>query len=179
MSLLKRLRTNQIIALILFLFSCLYLFQAFQIPQYALPRPVDSDLFPKLLGFSMLVLSVALFFERDKTDEKDEEQASESSRGEAGSGDDTESESTPAEPFWSRPGTQVVVTASAVGLYILLLEVVGFVLTTLVFIFGMTLFYGYRRHLINGIVAATVSFGFYFILTRGLGVYLPPGLLPF
>lgn len=168
MEILKALRTNQVIAIILFVFSIAYLVVAFQIPDYALPRPVDSDLFPKVLGFLMMILSVGLFFERDQVDEREQLRAKEEEKVEE-----------QKLPFWSRPNVQIVVTVVAVGAYILLLERAGFVLTTLAFVFGMTWFYGYRRHGVNLAVAGVMGFGFYFILTRGLGVYLPPGLLPF
>ncbi|PTL37980.1 tripartite tricarboxylate transporter TctB family protein [Alkalicoccus saliphilus] len=161
MKLTRKLRPNQTIAIILFLFSCFYLYVAFQIPVYALPRPIDSDLFPQILGGLMLLLSIGLFFEKDaETDVAEQEKTKEH------------------ESFWARPNTQIVVTALVIGAYILLLERAGFVLTTFVFIFGMTRYYGYKNYVTNLIVAIVVSVGFYILLTRGLGVYLPPGLLP-
>ena len=156
-------RANQLIAIVLFLFSLFYLIFAFQIPQYALPRPVDSDLFPKLLGLLMFLLSIALYFERDESKVKDE----------------SEEEETSNDAFWSKPETQIVVTALSIAMFIFLLERAGFVLTTFMFIFGLTWFYGYKRFLNITIVAVSISLGFYFLLTRGLGVYLPPGILPF
>ncbi|SDN79559.1 tripartite tricarboxylate transporter TctB family protein [Alkalicoccus daliensis] len=159
----SKLKPNQTISIILFLFSCFYLFLAFQIPDYALPRPVDSDLFPKILGSFMMLLSIGLFFEKDAANEKEESEQEKEEK---------------SLPFWARSNTQIVVTAIAIGAYIFLLERAGFVLTTFIFIFGMTRFYGYKHYVSNLIVALFVSIGFYVLLTRGLGVYLPPGLLP-
>ncbi|MFC5713120.1 tripartite tricarboxylate transporter TctB family protein [Thalassorhabdus alkalitolerans] len=187
----KTLRANQVIAIILFILSIGYTFYAFQIPIYPIPRPVDADLFPKVLGFTMLFLSVLLFFEKDKGDIPQEETEDETQEtkdlgkdGEDSVSDKTEENvTTPtqdqSESWWMHPKVQVVVTITGVLLYIFLLELAGFVLTTMLFIFLMTLYYGYRKHLINFIVAISVSIGFYFILTRALGVFLPPGFLPF
>ncbi|WP_158282270.1 tripartite tricarboxylate transporter TctB family protein [Salipaludibacillus keqinensis] len=175
MDTLKRFRPNQIISVILFLFSIFYIVLAYQIPGYALPRPVDADLFPKVLGFSMVILSIALFFERDRPVDKESESETEDHL----SHETEEKEEKRRETFWEKAETQIVVTAVAIAAYIFLLERAGFVLTTLVFVYGMTWFYGYKGHLANIIVASIIGFGFYFLLTRGLGVYLPPGLLPF
>ncbi|SES07159.1 tripartite tricarboxylate transporter TctB family protein [Salipaludibacillus aurantiacus] len=177
MNVIKQLRANQIIAIILFLFSIFYLYVAFQIPDYALPRPVDSDLFPKVLGITMGLLSIALFFEKDKLDEKEAagDPPADTSPSDEGGGQKKEADVS----VWQKPETQIVVTVAAVGAYIFLLERAGFPLTTLFFVFGMTWFYGFTRHVVNAIVAGFIAFGFYFLLTRGLGVYLPPGLLPF
>ncbi|PSL42775.1 putative tricarboxylic transport membrane protein [Salsuginibacillus halophilus] len=155
--------TNQIASLIVIAFSIFYLILAFQIPEYALPRPVDSDLFPKVLGFFMLLLGILLFFEKDdETSEKEEVEEEEEKL-----------------PWYRTGGGEIAVTILSVIAYILLLEIVGFVLTTVLFIFGLTWFYGYKRFVVNGIVSVVIGFGFYMILTRGLGVYLPPGILGF
>ena len=52
-----RLNTNQWLALVLALVAAAYLAMAWQIPTFPLPRPVDSDLFPKVLGVSLLLLA--------------------------------------------------------------------------------------------------------------------------
>lgn len=56
-----RLNTNQWLALVLALVAVAYLAMAWQIPTFPLPRPVDSDLFPKVLGVSLLLLAALLF----------------------------------------------------------------------------------------------------------------------
>ncbi|MCD8513499.1 MAG: hypothetical protein LRY63_09295 [Nitrincola sp.] len=60
-----RLNINQLLAIILFVFSLGYLWMAFQIPVFPIPRPVDSDAFPKMLGACLLILSVFLFLEKE------------------------------------------------------------------------------------------------------------------
>ena len=61
-----QLNTNQVLGLIIALVAVGYLVMAFQIPSFPLPRPIDSDLFPKVLGFTLLGLAVLLFLEKPK-----------------------------------------------------------------------------------------------------------------
>ena len=69
-----RLNINQILALVLVIFSVGYLWMAFQIPVFPIPRPIDSDAFPKILGICLLVLSVLLFFEKQPKTENASQQ---------------------------------------------------------------------------------------------------------
>ena len=62
-------RANRILAVIIAVFALWYLYEAFQIPRFPLPRPVDSDLFPKVLGLLLLGLAGLLFFVREAVDE--------------------------------------------------------------------------------------------------------------
>ena len=140
-----------------------YLAMAWQIPAFPLPRPIDSDLFPKVLGFTLLGLSLLLFLEKpqaqDVPDELDPEEQ--------------------AKPLLLRPWSLVVITALAIAVYALLLVPVGFVLTSTLLVFGLALYYGYRRHAINLATSLGVVLILYLTMTRVMDVYLPTGVLPF
>ena len=160
-----RLNSNQIIALLLALLSVGYLAMAWQIPAFPLPRPIDSDLFPKVLGFTLLGLAVLLFLEAPAAGEPQP--------------DADAAEPEPREPLLLRPWSRVVVTAVALAAYALVLVPVGFVLASTVLCFGLGAYYGYRRHAVNLATALGVVLTLYLTLTRVMGVYLPTGLLPF
>lgn len=158
-----RLNSNQVLGVLFALFASGYLVMAYQIPTFPLPRPVDSDLFPKVLGFILMGLSVLLFLEKPKerdvpndTDPTDE-----------------------ALPLLLRPWPRVAITSVAIALYAVLLAPVGFVLTSFVLSFGLAWYYGYRRHLVNLATSLGVVLGLYLAMTRALDVYLPTGILPF
>lgn len=159
-----RLNVNQILALILGTFSAVYLVLAFQIPDFALPRPIESDHFPKVLGASLLILSALLFIEkpqaRDIPDTADQADAA-------------------ALPAWQRPWARVIVTALAIAAYAALLIPLGFVLASMLLAVGLTVYYGYRRHSITLMATAGVVLGLYLVMTQVMNVYLPTGLLPF
>ncbi|WP_409525467.1 tripartite tricarboxylate transporter TctB family protein [Nitrincola sp. MINF-07-Sa-05] len=156
-----RINHNQVLAIILGLFSIVYLWMAFQIPTFPIPRPVDSDAFPKALGAAILILSVFLFLE--KTGEK---------------GVEVEETSHIGFSFTS-PYMQVVVTSVGVLAYAFLIEPLGFVLASSLLMFLLATYYGYRAWLVNLATTLGIVLSLYFVMTRAVGVHLPPGILPF
>jgi len=158
-----RFNTNQVLGLIIALVAAGYLAMAFQIPNFALPRPIDSDLFPKVLGFTLFGLAVLLFLEKPKAQDIPDELDSEEQ----------------AKPLLLRPWSRIVITSLAIAAYALLLVPLGFVLTSLTLSFSLAWYFGYRRHSVNLATSAGVVLVLYLTMTRGMDVYLPPGILPF
>lgn len=158
-----RLNTNQWLAVVLLAFSVLYLGFAWQVPAFPLPRPVDSDLFPKVLGFLLALLSVFLFFEKPAAQEASDEPEDATQHG----------------PVWLSPWGRVVITSLAIAAYALLLVPLGFVLASTLLSVGLTRYYGYRRHSINIAASLSVVLGLYLLMTKVMDVYLPTGVLPF
>jgi putative tricarboxylic transport membrane protein len=162
-------------------FSVGYLVVAFRIPEFAVGVSVQPGTFPTALGVLMLVLSLVLFWQRP---------------AETGSGSAAPAPS-PAESSTEEPATTaehgtphvglgrmanaqvevLVVLASMIG-YVALLRPLGFALTTALYLAAMTWYFGYRRHLINAVVAAAVAAALQVGLGHGLGVSLPAGPLP-
>lgn len=158
-----RLNTNQWLALVLALVAAAYLAMAWQIPNFPLPRPVDSDLFPKVLGVSLLLLSACLFFERP---------------GPIAGTDQIDHAETQG-PLLLTPWARVIVTAIAIAAYAFLLVPLGFVLASTLLCVGLTAYYGYRRHGANLATSLGVVLALYLTMTRVMDVYLPTGVLPF
>lgn len=154
----KTLNANRVLGALIAVLSLVYLYAAYQIPTFPIPRPIDSDAFPKLLGFVMIGLAVWLFFERPD----DEDAAPSLSAGEQ-----------------IRRWLPVVVTATAIAVYAASLQTLGFVLASFLLVAGLTWFYGYRRHLVNAAVALAVPLVLYLVMTRLMTIHLPRGLLPF
>ncbi|WP_290790447.1 tripartite tricarboxylate transporter TctB family protein [Halomonas sp.] len=157
-----RLNTNQILALVIALFSVGYLVMAFQIRQFPLPRPIDSDLFPKVLGFTLLGLALLLFLEKPKAQDIPEEPSPEALN----------------QPLLLRPWSRVVITSLAIIAYALLMVPIGFVVASTVLAFGLGWYYGYRRHGVNLATSLGVVLALYLTMTRIMEVYLPTGILP-
>ncbi len=154
----KALTANRILAVLIAVLSLAYLYAAYQIPTFPIPRPIDSDAFPKVLGFVMLGLSVWLFFERPEG----QEPAPSLSFGEQ-----------------VRRWLPVVVTAIVIAIYAATLQSLGFVLSSFLLVAGLTWFYGYRRHFVNMAVALAVPLVLYLVMTRLMTIHLPRGILPF
>lgn len=154
---------NRLMAVVMALCSVAYLLAAYQIPTFPIPRPVDSDAFPKLLGFVMLGLSACLFFEKPTAHQAP---------------DEAHNAATEQPTPWAqwRP---VVMTSVAIAVYAALLAVMGFVLASAVLTASLTWFYGYRRHAINAAVSVLVPLFLYLLMTRVMNIHLPAGWLPF
>ena len=159
-----RLNSNQVLALVLALVALGYLAMAWQIKAFPLPRPIDSDLFPKVLGFTLLGLSLLLFLERPQAQD-------------VPPAPDPEEQARPL--LLLRPWSRVVVTALAIAAYALLLVPLGFVLASTALGVGLTAYYGYRRHGVNLAAILGVVLALYLTMTRVMDVYLPTGVLPF
>ncbi|MDQ7731762.1 tripartite tricarboxylate transporter TctB family protein [Halomonas sp. SpR1] len=158
-----RLNTNQWLALVFAVLAAGYIAMAWQIPTFPLPRPVDSDLFPKVLGFALLILSVFLFFEKPSPISGADEIDQEATQG----------------PMLFTPWARVIVTSLAIAAYAFLLVPLGFVLASTLLCVGLTVYYGYRRHGVNLATSLGVVLALYLTMTRVMDVYLPTGVLPF
>ncbi len=154
----KTFNANRVLGALIAVLSLVYLYAAYQIPTFPIPRPIDSDAFPKVLGFVMIGLAVWLFFEHP-----DDQDAAPSL--------------SPGEQF--RRWLPVVVTATAIAVYAASLQTLGFVLASFLLVAGLTRLYGYRRHLVNAAVALAVPLALYLVMTRLMTIHLPRGLLPF
>ncbi|MFN3987010.1 MAG: tripartite tricarboxylate transporter TctB family protein [Rhodocyclaceae bacterium] len=154
----KRINANQILAVLIGALSIAYLIAAYRIPTFPIPRPVDSDAIPKLLGYVMLGLAVWLFFERPQA-----------------ASDDAEVDGR----AWIARWMPVAVTSVAIALYAATLQLLGFVLGSFLLAAGLTWYYGYRRHVANLIVALAVPLVLYLVMTRFMNIHLPRGILPF
>lgn len=159
-NLMTQLNPNRVIAIFLFIMSIGYLWMAFQIPVFPIPRPVDSDAFPKLLGVVLMLLSVFLFFEKPAVPTGDEEEPAK------------------APSFSRRPDVQVAVTGLAVVVYAFSIEPLGFLLSSILLGFGLAFWYGYRKHLINLVTMVTIVLSLYLLLNKVMGIHLPQGILP-
>jgi putative tricarboxylic transport membrane protein len=157
---------NQKIGVILALFSLGYLWMAFQIPEFSLPRPIDSDAFPKALGSALLLLAILLFFEKPKHKVQDDDEAQDDIIEESGG-------------FWTSPRMRVVVTSVAIVTYAFALQPVGFVLSSILLCCGLAYYYGYRNHKVNLLASSGVVLALYFMMSYVMDVYLPTGVLPF
>ncbi len=162
-----RLNMNQILALVLVIFSVGYLWMAFQIPVFPIPRPIDSDAFPKILGICLLVLSVLLFFEKQPKTESASQQ------------EDVEPVTESSVTGMQNPKVQVLGTAIAILAYAFLIEPLGFLLSSILLGVGLAYWFGYRQHGVNFATVGSIVLILYLLMSKVMGIYLPTGVLPF
>ncbi|PAE29033.1 hypothetical protein CHI07_10715 [Paenibacillus sp. 7884-2] len=144
---------NKKLALLLAILAACYLLFSFRLPDYPYV-PVDSDAVPITLGFILLLLSIFLYFSKDESKQEERKLP----KGE----------------------TQVILSVLGfVILYVFFFEIIGFVLTTALFIFFNSLFLGFKKWLPNVIVSLALPLSIYFLFDSFLQISLPSGILPF
>jgi len=144
---------NKKISVLLALLAIGYLVMAFRLPKYPYV-PVDADAVPIVLGFLLLLLSGFLYFQKDNHQ----------------------------QGKIRIPKNEKIVILAVLGfvlLFIALLEILGFLLTTVLFLFGNTWFLGYRNWKRNLIVSLAVPLAIYALFDYFLKISLPRGILPF
>ncbi len=143
---------NKVISIILMIISIVYIIASFRLPNYPY-IPVDSDAVPITLGFILLFLSILLFFSKDNHD-KDQK--------------------------IPKDDIKAILTVLAFLLaYIFLLEILGFLLSTALFLFINSLYLGHKKWISNLIVSIAIPLSIYLLFTRFLEIVLPKGILPF
>ena len=144
-----------------------------QVPEPSTFMPVGPRLFPNVLGAMMLLSALLLFIlpPRHSVVERQEQVVAEhtdaapiAGAAEAGEADELE---------WKRVLALMGVTA----VYVLLFELLGFILATAPFIVIAARVLGSRKWLRDGLVGAAVAVIIYYLFTELLGVGLPPGVL--
>ena len=144
------------VALVIMFIAVVYLVLSFRLPEYPYAL-VDADALPKGLGYLLLSLSVILFFQNRP--EKDEEKQKRNIKK-----DDL---------------IILIVTLLSLLLYVFLLEPLGFVISTIVFLAFTIRLYGYKKWITNLVVSIGFSLFLYFSFNYILKVYLPQGIMPF
>ncbi|GAM15654.1 tripartite tricarboxylate transporter TctB family protein [Mesobacillus selenatarsenatis] len=148
-------RINQKISVFLAILAGFYLVLSYNLPKY--PNAIiDADVVPKGLGFLLLFFAVLLYL-----DKKEETEAEKVKR------------------TISKENVLLLLAVLVfILIYIFLLEIIGFLIMTALFIFGCSLFLGYRKHVTNAIVSVAFSLVIYGLFNYLLKINLPAGIIP-
>lgn len=148
-------RRDRIAASGLGLFAIIYMIAGWNLPRFALSTGViDSYIFPLILGALLLLLSIIYFVQ-------------------SGGPKD-------AKSFMD--GVNVPLLLKLFGttvLYALILEPLGFVIATAIFLFGNMLLLGLRNWVKLTLISVGFAIGVYAVFVYVLEVSLARGILPF
>jgi putative tricarboxylic transport membrane protein len=147
---------NQRVSIVLLLIAIGYLVKTFQLPKFAYTE-VDADMIPMVLGFLLVVLAVGLYFSKDS--ETEEQKA--------------------RRDIPKKDVIAIIAVFAFVFVYILFLEILGFVVMTAIFIFFCSWFLGFKRYIANVLTSILFPLCMYFAFTEFLKISLPSGILPF
>lgn len=145
---------NRKIAILLWIIAFVYLIFSFNLPAYPYV-PVDSDVLPIILGILLFLLAAILFFMKDEVVDKKKVNITQS------------------DLF------RLLSVLFLIVIYVILLEIVGFLIITILFIFFCSYLLGYQKHIINLLTSVLVPLTFYLLFTKLLQIKLPQGILSF
>ncbi len=149
-------KTNQKAALVVALIAVIYLLLSFNLPAYS-NALIDTDVIPKGLGFLLLFFALLLYLDKKNETEADKEK----------------------RKISKKHVINLLVVAGMILVYIFLLEIIGFVLMTTLFIFVCSLYLDYKHHVTNIITSVVFSLAIYGLFNYLLKINLPAGILPF
>ncbi|MCX5825101.1 MAG: tripartite tricarboxylate transporter TctB family protein [Deltaproteobacteria bacterium] len=121
--------------------------------------PADSAFFPRVLSVLLLLLSLLLLFRAFRRPPKEDRTGG--IRGNA----------------FSLMKNQPVLVFGSTVLYVVMIPVLGFLVSTALFIFGSILFRDRRKLIVAAIYGICFSAALYFVFHAVLGVTLPRGWL--
>ncbi|NBI29138.1 tripartite tricarboxylate transporter TctB family protein [Chengkuizengella marina] len=147
---------NRKVSIVIFLFSIIYLIYSYQIEPSPFAK-IDADIMPKGLGYLLLILSVFLFIE-NKEETEQEKAKRNISKQEIG---------------------LLLLIVLFVLLYITLLEFIGFIIVTILFLTATSRMLGYTSWIRMFIIFGIFTLVIYVSFNELLGLSLPSGILPF
>lgn len=166
---------DRIIAVAVIAFTAVYCYGAAQIPLLSFGDPIGPRLFPYLIGGLLLLGAIVLLFETRAP----------SRRASGAEGPATAEPSADGNPESGHEDRARQVPLLIAGIlvwtfiYILGFERLGYIISTTIFLFGLTLYFHPRRWLVNSAVSLLLPAAIYFAFDRLLNVNLPAGLLSF
>ncbi|MEC1261529.1 tripartite tricarboxylate transporter TctB family protein [Bacillus swezeyi] len=148
--------TNRVVSVVILAVAAIYLVLSFNLDSYPY-AVIDADVLPKSLGILLLILGIFLFFEKDQKD------------------------TNVKKLFQLKKKDVKVMTLCVVSLliYITILEMAGFLLSTIILLIALPAILGYRKWktaiVVSLIFTSTIYFSFHYLLN----IMLPQGVLPF
>lgn len=153
--------TDKVIFVATLILAAVYFYATSQIPSLEIGDPLGPKAFPRLLGIGLLITAGILLMEilraRKAPPEADPNAVAEE------------------PPHWPLLAGVVAWTAA----YFAVFTTLGFMISTSIFLLGMTAWFNRGRWKMNVLTSVLFSVGSYFMFTKLLGVTLAQGMLPF
>lgn len=159
-------REERIASVVMTVFSAAYLASAtFLIPHPTIKQVIGPSVFPKAVGFLMLLISVSYLVIQFKGYAKEADEKRAAIIG--------AEEKVETKADLKTMGIMILIMVA----YAFLFEPLGYALTTFLSFMAGALVLDRKRLLRDALIALVASFGMYFIFTLLLRVQLPAGLL--
>lgn len=154
---------DRIIFVCTLLLAGIYFWAITKIPNLELGDPLGPRAFPQLLGIGLLIAAAMLLAEmlRDRKKRKSSEAPASNST-----------------LRWERHHWVIVAVTVWTGFYVLMFELLGYMLATAIYLIAMTAYFNRSRWLMNGLTVVLFVTISYFAFTQLLGVSLARGIIP-
>ncbi|UXH46028.1 tripartite tricarboxylate transporter TctB family protein [Rossellomorea vietnamensis] len=151
-----RTKPDRIISLVLLVFAVVYLALSYRLPAFPY-AVIDSDVLPKGLGYLLIILAIVLFLQAKDDTDADKERR-----------------------YVKKEDLIILLSVlAALLIYIFLLEPVGFLLSTILFLLVIPFVLGFKKKVTTVLVAFLFSGVMYYSFNYLLNITLPQGILPF
>ena len=162
--------TDKVIVACALLLIAGYAWMTEQVPTRAFGDPLGPKAFPRLLT-AILIVAVLLLVAEMIISKRGNQLPAASAPDHAGDG--AAPALTGANPNWI-----IAATVAFTGVYFLLFEPLGFVLSSSAYLFAMTMYFNRGKTVANALVSLLLPIACYLVFTRVLGVELARGVLP-
>lgn len=156
----KKIDYDALTSVVVILFGIVYSIMSYMLPRAAIGNANDPIYFPLGLGILLIIIGLLLWIKSDKSKLKETLQSF--------------NHKTDKEKVVSK---MIVMTCFFAVLYGLTLEMLGFVISTFIFMMGVLWITNKNKHLVNTLVAVIFSVSIFAIFNYALGIPLPG--LPF
>jgi putative tricarboxylic transport membrane protein len=152
---------NRVIAVFMLVLASVYAYGTSKLPSYEIGDPLGGKVFPYLLIIGLVLATILLLFETNKTRSR-------------------ETSEREKEPRNTRKNLIVIgLVVFWTIIFIMLLEPMGFLLSTSIYLIVFMTYLNSKKLWLHIIVSVMFSVALYTLLVKGLGVTLAKGIVYF
>jgi putative tricarboxylic transport membrane protein len=159
--------TDKVILGLTILLTAVYFYATSQIPTLEIGDPLGPKAFPRLLGIGMVITAAMLIGEMWRARK-------------TATSPDTAADTAPgAAPEGKGHYLVIMAVVAATFVYFLVFEKLGYIISTTIFLIGLTAYFNRGKWKANVLTAVLYSVGSYIMFVKLLGTTLPAGLIPY
>ncbi|MFT4064068.1 tripartite tricarboxylate transporter TctB family protein [Paraburkholderia sp.] len=176
----KSIKGDVWLAFCVFALAAVYLYMDVRLPEVRLSDPLGPKAFPALVGVGLIASALLLLLETRSRNQVQHDEST-STRFAPDSASNVTEAGAQVHPTPEKRAHPLILIAMVAwtSLYYLAFEHAGYLVATVVFLFGLLVYFNRKRFKLNLAIAVGVTVVFDVLFSQLLGVPLPTGFLPF